>query len=271
MGLNKIEVNFSPRSVSEAAVQGCWSDGPWCWESGSSCLVPSLFHSEKRGSHSCVYLTIQHGCSISSQHFCVPACGKEKTQEGGQASSRASPAVLHRPLLCVLGPMLVQSRRLFGTPWLVAHKSPLSVGFSGQGHWTGVPCPPRGIFLTQRLSSCLLCLLHWQGGFFLPLAPSGKPLSLHFLDQMLDLWLHLAGWCFYFGKPWGWIANIQSFYFLRERERKLGNSPQMPDLCFFSIKWVKQFPNISVTARLMCQISMKLASKETTSPNELKQ
>ena len=67
----------------------------------------------------------------------------------------------------------------------------------------------------------------------------GSP-SLHFLDQILDLWSHLAarkpGRCFSFGKPWGWIANVQSFYFLRERERKWGNLPQMPHLCFFSIK-----------------------------------
>ena len=271
MGLNKTEVNFSPRSVSEAAVQGCWSDGPWCRESGSSWLVPSLFRSEKPGSHSCVYLTIQYGCSTSSRHFCIPACGKEKIQGGGQASSRDSPSVLHRPLLCVLGPMLVQSRRLFGTPWPVAHKSPLSVGFSGKD--TGVGCHALlgGSFWPSDWARVFYVSFIGRGDFFLPLAPSGKPLSLHFLDQILDLWLHLAGWCFYFGKPWGWIANIQGFYLLRERERKLGNSPQMPHLCFFSIKWVKQFPNISVTARLMCQISMKLASKETTSPNELKQ
>ena len=34
----------------------------------------------------------------------------------------------------------------------------------------------QGIFLTQRLNWCLLCLLHWQVGS-LPLAPPGKPLG----------------------------------------------------------------------------------------------
>ena len=43
-----------------------------------------------------------------------------------------------------------------------------------------------------ELVSCMSPSL--AGGiFFLPLASSGKPLSLHFLDQILDLWLHLAG------------------------------------------------------------------------------
>ena len=34
--------------------------------------------------------------------------------------------------------------RLFGTLWAVACQAPLSVGFSGQEHWSGLPCPPPG-------------------------------------------------------------------------------------------------------------------------------
>ena len=34
--------------------------------------------------------------------------------------------------------------RLFETPWTVAHQAPLSMGFSRQEYWTGLPCPsPR--------------------------------------------------------------------------------------------------------------------------------
>ena len=32
--------------------------------------------------------------------------------------------------------------RLFVTPWTVAHQDPLSMGFSRQGYWSGLPCPP---------------------------------------------------------------------------------------------------------------------------------
>ena len=32
--------------------------------------------------------------------------------------------------------------RLFGTPWTVAHQVPQSMGFSRQGYWSGLPCPP---------------------------------------------------------------------------------------------------------------------------------
>ena len=33
---------------------------------------------------------------------------------------------------------------LFATPWTVAHQAPLSMGFSRQEHWRGLPSPPPG-------------------------------------------------------------------------------------------------------------------------------
>ena len=34
--------------------------------------------------------------------------------------------------------------QLFVTPWTVAHKSPLSMGFSRQEYWSGLPFPTPG-------------------------------------------------------------------------------------------------------------------------------
>ena len=34
--------------------------------------------------------------------------------------------------------------RLFATLWTVAHQAPLSMGFSRQEYWSGLPCPPSG-------------------------------------------------------------------------------------------------------------------------------
>ena len=31
--------------------------------------------------------------------------------------------------------------RLFATPWTVAYQAPLSMGFSRQGYWSGLPFP----------------------------------------------------------------------------------------------------------------------------------
>ena len=33
---------------------------------------------------------------------------------------------------------------LFGILWTVAHRAPLSIGFSRQDYWGGLPCPPPG-------------------------------------------------------------------------------------------------------------------------------
>ena len=52
--------------------------------------------------------------------------------------------------------------RLCVTPWTAAHQAPLSMGFSRQEYWSGLPCPPPGDLPNPRLNPCFLCLLHWQ-------------------------------------------------------------------------------------------------------------
>ena len=32
--------------------------------------------------------------------------------------------------------------QLSATPWTVVRQAPLSMGFSTQEHWSGLPCPP---------------------------------------------------------------------------------------------------------------------------------
>ena len=44
-------------------------------------------------------------------------------------------------------------------PWIIACKAPLSMGFSKQEYWSGLPFPPLGIFPIQGLNPCLL---PWQ-------------------------------------------------------------------------------------------------------------
>ena len=46
--------------------------------------------------------------------------------------------------------------RLFATPWTVARQAPPCMVFSRQEHWSGLPFPPPGVFLTQGLKSGLL-------------------------------------------------------------------------------------------------------------------
>ena len=39
---------------------------------------------------------------------------------------------------------LLSRVRLFATPWTVAHQVPLSMGFSRQEYWSGLPFPSPG-------------------------------------------------------------------------------------------------------------------------------
>ena len=45
--------------------------------------------------------------------------------------------------------------RLFVTPWTVAHQAPLSMRFSRQECWSGLPCPSSGIQPASLLSPAL--------------------------------------------------------------------------------------------------------------------
>ena len=55
---------------------------------------------------------------------------------------------------------------LFVTLRTVAHRASLSMGFSRQEYWSGLPFLLQGIFPAQSSNPCLLFLLHWQAGSF---------------------------------------------------------------------------------------------------------
>ena len=48
------------------------------------------------------------------------------------------------------------------TPWTVAHQAHLSMGFSRQEYWSGLPCRPLGDLLNPGINLKLLYFLHWQ-------------------------------------------------------------------------------------------------------------
>ena len=84
-------------------------------------------------------------------------------------------------------PQLLSCVRLLVTPWAVAHQVPLSMGFSRQEYWSGLPFPPPGclpnlgIELTSFVSPAL-------ADEFFTTEPPGKPrwyvrgMSVFFLE-----------------------------------------------------------------------------------------
>ena len=65
------------------------------------------------------------------------------------------------PHACMHAQLLIHVR-LSVTPWAVAHQAPLSMEFSRQEYWSGLPFPTQWIFPAQGLNLHLLHLLPWQ-------------------------------------------------------------------------------------------------------------
>ena len=77
---------------------------------------------------------------------------------------------------------------LFSNPWIAAHQASLSMKFSRQEYWSGLPFPPPGVFLTQG-PTCISCVSWTAGGSFTseslekPIV-SGQPLQIWTADQL---------------------------------------------------------------------------------------
>ena len=56
--------------------------------------------------------------------------------------------------------------RLFATLWTVAHQVPLSMGFSQQEDWSGLPFPPAGDLPDPGIEPSFLKSSALVGGFF---------------------------------------------------------------------------------------------------------
>ena len=91
----------------------------------------------------------------------------------GWGKERAALKYMCRAVLRSVTSVLSDSLQL---PWTITHQAPLSMGFSRQEYWSGLPCPSPGAFLTQGSNPHLLRL---QGdyitGRFFTVEPPGKP------------------------------------------------------------------------------------------------
>ena len=56
--------------------------------------------------------------------------------------------------------------QLFATKWTVACQVPLSITFSRQEYWSGLPCPPKGDLPDPWIESVTLMSSALAGGFF---------------------------------------------------------------------------------------------------------
>ena len=71
--------------------------------------------------------------------------------------------------------------KLFVTPWTIVHQAPLSMGFSRQEYWSGLPFPPPGD-LPNPGSEPMSPVSPALQVDSLPLEPLGKPLLSAWLE-----------------------------------------------------------------------------------------
>ena len=115
---------------------------------------------------------------------------------------------------------------LFATIWTIAHQAPLSVGFSWQEYWSGLPFSSLGDLHHPGVKPVSLCLLRWQAGS-LPLAPPGKP---YFLLNTLYL-IHLGPIDFEL------LAN-----------NSLPHECRLSNTCVFSLRHLTAFLHVGLSA-----------------------
>ena len=73
---------------------------------------------------------------------------------------------------------LLQSCLTLVTLWTVACQAPLSLGFSRQEYWSGLPCPPAGDLPDPGIKPASpMSPKQWQVGS-LPVGPPGKPMHI---------------------------------------------------------------------------------------------
>ena len=83
--------------------------------------------------------------------------------------------------------------QFFVTLWTVAHQAPLSMGFSRQEFWSGLPCPPPVDLPHTRTEPKFLISPALAGGFFTTSA-TGKPIPIYIASHLIltntHIWRH---------------------------------------------------------------------------------
>ena len=72
------------------------------------------------------------------------------------------------------GGLVTKSSLTLVTPWTVTHQAPLSMGFSRQENWSGLPFPTPGDLPDPGIEPASLLSLPWQADS-LPWSHLGSP------------------------------------------------------------------------------------------------
>ena len=97
--------------------------------------------------------------------------------------------------VCMLSHSVMSSSAI---PWTVACQAPLSMGFSRQGYWSGLPCLPPGHLPNPGIqhTSLISPALAGISAYSLPLLLPGKPHILSIVYFYFSCKTNLESLCF---------------------------------------------------------------------------
>ena len=84
--------------------------------------------------------------------------------------------------------------QLFVTPWIAAHQAPLSMGFSMQEYWSGLPFPSPGDFPDPGIKPRSRALQPDAGSQQMTAYQTMWPLTYRHTNSKLKIFAFLSGW-----------------------------------------------------------------------------
>ena len=90
--------------------------------------------------------------------------------------------------------LVAQSCPPFATQWTVAHQAPLSMGFSRQEYWSGLPCLSPGYLPDPGIKPAFLLSPALAGRFFTTSATWEAPSNWAALPESISIFSRFCAW-----------------------------------------------------------------------------
>ena len=114
----------------------------------------------KVGHLHCTVLVLMEEVPVLDIVGCVKSSNLLSASHLPATVPEASPS-FNKHFVVIVVDFLLSRVQLFVTPWTVAHEAPLSMGFSRQEYWSGLPFPPPGNVPDLWVETCVPCIGRW--------------------------------------------------------------------------------------------------------------
>ena len=180
----------------------------------TSCRIRTSYNLRMFQPSSSEYPLLRGGVCLLPSHYIPKVCDNncQLPDEHLRWSDKQTNICFTHPV-CSVASVVVW---LFETPWTVARQAPLSMGFSRQEYWSGLPCPPPGASSWPRDWTCISCtasrfFTHWatQEACF-TYRTKGQMLFVYLMlffkqsGKYVMRWVWASQICIKVPHKWGW-------------------------------------------------------------------